>query len=313
MSPSTGLSLALPAIPFLGDIVNAAAVIIGSLLGMVLGRFVTGRMQEALMQATGLGTAFIGLSGALAQMLAGSIDAGSAGVTLQAQGTVLLIVSLILGTIVGQAIDIEGKLDLLGDWLRRKVTRTGRAPSAPLTTESEDTASSAGAAATASAAVVPATASPTPRAAPAPRPAPVGDAARFNEAFISGALIICPGAMAVMGGLEDGMGNPQTLLVKAALDFVIVFILASSLGVGVAFSALPLFVYQGVFVLIGLLAGNFMTTAMSSGLSMVGNALIFAVGLNLLLRDVLGPHKIKAGNMLPALLVPIIYYLVVGA
>ncbi|MBS5451685.1 MAG: DUF554 domain-containing protein [Coriobacteriia bacterium] len=268
----------MPAVPFLGNAVNAVAVVLGSLLGIALGRFVTGRLQEALMQATGLGCAFIGLSGTLAQMLSGT--AGAAGTTgpvaLQAQGSVLLIVSLIIGTVIGQAIDIEGKLELLGDWLRRTVAHPRPRPG------SDQTA----------------------------RPS---DGARFNEAFISGALIICPGAMAVMGGLEDGMGNPQTLLVKAALDFVIVFILASSLGVGTAFSALPLFVYQSVFVLIGMLVGNFMTDAMASGLSMVGNALIFAVGLNLLLRDVLGEHTIKAGNMIPAMLVPIVYYLIVGA
>lgn len=300
MSPSSTLLTVLPAFPFFGDIVNALAVIVGSLLGVLLGRFVTGRMQEALMQATGLGTAFIGLSGALAQMLSGTGSAAASGggiVTLQAQGTVLLIVSLILGTLVGQAIDIEGKLDSLGDWLRGKVTKEGRATS--------EAAASVGVEAKTGAAMTP--------MAPATRTSTSTDGgSRFNEAFISGALIICPGAMAVMGGLEDGMGSPQTLLVKAVLDFVIVFILAASLGVGVAFSALPLFVYQGVFVLIGLFAGNFMTDAMSSGLSMVGNALIFAVGLNLLLRNVLGAHKIKAGNMIPALLVPIAYYLVVG-
>ncbi len=263
----------MPAIPFLGNAVNAVAVVLGSLLGIALGRFVTGRLQEALMQATGLGCAFIGLSGTLAQMLSGT--AGTTGpIALQAQGSVLLIVSLIIGTVIGQAIDIEGKLELLGDWLRRTVAH------------------------------------PHPGSDQTARPS---DGTRFNEAFISGALIICPGAMAVMGGLEDGMGNPQTLLVKAALDFVIVFILASSLGVGTAFSALPLFVYQSVFVLIGMLVGNFMTDAMASGLSMVGNALIFAVGLNLLLRDVLGEHTIKAGNMIPAMLVPIVYYLIVGA
>lgn len=309
--PDSGFSAIWPTFPFFGNIVNAVAVVLGSLLGIVLGRLVTGRMQEALMQATGLGCAFIGLSGTLAQMLSGSVDAANGGVALQAQGTVLLIVSLIIGTLVGQAIDIEGKLDLLGDWLRRTVTREGRkvagsdhaCPSGSTahvrTSSQEDIPSS-----------LETQGSPV---APAPIAAATSASSRFNEAFISGALIICPGAMAVMGGLQDGMGDPQTLLVKATLDFVIVFILASSLGVGVAFSALPLFVYQGVFVLVGLLAGNFMTDAMTASLSMVGNALIFAVGLNLLLRDVLGQHKIKAGNMLPALLVPIVYCLITGA
>ena len=139
-----------------------------------------------------------------------------------------------------------------------------------------------------------------------------GEEGRFNEGFVCGTLIICTGAHAVIGGIDDGMGNHRTLFVKALLDFVIVFTLASSLGIGVAFSALPLFVYQGVFCAIGMLVGDVMSPAMVGALSMVGNVLVFAVGLNLLLRDTLAENKIKVGNMLPALLVAVLYAAVLG-
>ena len=129
---------------------------------------------------------------------------------------------------------------------------------------------------------------------------------------MTSSLIICVGAMAVVGGLYDGMGQPETLFAKAALDFVIVLMLASTLGAGVAFSALPILVYQGLLATVGLLVGNVMTDAMTSGLSLVGNVLVCAVGLNLLLQTFPGNLRISVGNMLPALLVPVVWEAVAG-
>ena len=176
----------------------------------------------------------------------------------------LLIVSMVVGTVAGQLVDIEGALNRLGDWLHKKVGRAGQ--------EGCDTAGS-----------------------------------RFIEGFVTSSLIICVGAMAVVGGLYDGMGQPETLFAKAALDFVIVLMLASTLGAGVAFSALPILVYQGLLATVGLLVGNVMTDAMTSGLSLVGNVLVCAVGLNLLLQTFPGNLRISVGNMLPALLVPVVW------
>ena len=129
---------------------------------------------------------------------------------------------------------------------------------------------------------------------------------------IVGSLIIGVGAMAVVGGLYDGRGQPETLFAKAALDFVIVLMLASTLGAGVAFSALPILVYQGLLATVGLLVGNVMTDAMTNGLSLVGNVLVCAVGLNLLLQTFPGNLRISVGNMLPALLVPVVWEAVAG-
>ena len=112
--------------------------------------------------------------------------------------------------------------------------------------------------------------------------------------------------MAVVGSIADGMGDPSTLFAKAALDFVIVLVYASTLGLGVVFSALPLFLYQGLFVIVGMLAGDVMTAGMLSGLGMVGNVLIAAVGVNLLASDA-GSWRIRVGNMLPALFVPLVW------
>lgn len=233
-------------IPCIGNIVNTAAVIAGSGIGLFLKRGVPTKIRDVLMQALGVCTIFIGISGTLQNMLTVSDGA------LNVNGTMLLIVSLVLGSIVGEWMDIEALLDRFGEWLRRLSGANGES--------------------------------------------------RFTEGFVSSSLIICVGAMAVVGGIADGLGDPSTLFAKTVLDFVIVVIFSSTMGIGVMFSALPLFLYQGLFNLIGLLAGNVMSTAMLTGLSVVGNVLIFSVGVNLAFGK-----RIRVGNMLPALLVPVIW------
>ncbi len=251
--------------PYLGTLANTAAVLVGSLIGMGLKRGVSPAMERTLTQAIGLCVVFIGGSSTLGVML----TIAESGTKLQVEGTMLLIVSMVVGTVAGQLVDIEGALNRLGDWLHKKVGRAEQ--------EGCDTAGS-----------------------------------RFTEGFVTSSLIICVGAMAVVGGLYDGMGQPETLFAKAALDFVIVLMLASTLGAGVAFSALPILVYQGLLATVGLLVGNVMTDAMTSGLSLVGNVLVCAVGLNLLLQTFPGNLRISVGNMLPALLVPVVWEAVAG-
>ena len=251
--------------PYLGTLANTAAVLVGSLIGMGLKRGVSPAMERTLTQAIGLCVVFIGGSSTLGAML----TIAESGTKLQVEGTMLLIVSMVVGTVAGQLVDIEGALNRLGDWLHKKVGRAEQ--------EGYGTAGS-----------------------------------RFTEGFVTSSLIICVGAMAVVGGLYDGMGQPETLFAKAALDFVIVLMLASTLGAGVAFSALPILVYQGLLATVGLLVGNVMTDAMTSGLSLVGNVLVCAVGLNLLLQTFPGNLRISVGNMLPALLVPVVWEAVAG-
>lgn len=250
--------------PYLGTLVNTAAVLIGSLIGMGLKRGVSPAMERTLTQALGLCVVFIGGSSTLGAML----TVAEGGTTLQVEGTMLLIVSMVAGTVVGQLVNIEGALNRLGDWLHRKVGKRGGGPSGNDGANADS---------------------------------------RFTEGFVSSSLIICVGAMAVVGGLYDGMGKPDTLFAKAALDFVVVLMLASTLGSGVAFSALAILVYQGLIATVGLVVGNVMTDAMITGLSLVGNVLVCAVGLNMLLQSFPGNLRISVGNMLPALLVPVVW------
>lgn len=129
---------------------------------------------------------------------------------------------------------------------------------------------------------------------------------RFVDSFVNVSLIICVGAMAIVGSIQDGMsGDYSMLAAKSVLDFVIVMVFASSGGVGSVFAAIPLFLYQGAITLAAAVGGSFISETIINDLSFVGSALIFCVGLNLAVGK-----KIPVGNLLPALVVPVAYRLI---
>ena len=126
---------------------------------------------------------------------------------------------------------------------------------------------------------------------------------RFVEGFVTTSLIVCVGAMAIVGAMQDGLsGDISLLTAKALLDFALVAILASAYGVGAVFSALPIFLYQGLVTLIAALFGAVIRDTLIDTLSFVGSALIFCVGVNLV-REKTFP----VANMLPALLIPVLW------
>lgn len=128
----------------------------------------------------------------------------------------------------------------------------------------------------------------------------------FAEGFVTASLIYCVGAMAIVGALEDGLtGNPKTLFAKAILDGVSSVIFAATMGFGVPFAALPVFIYQGAITLMAGFVKPWLTDAVVAQMSLIGSILIFGIGLNLL-----EIKKIKVGNLLPAIFLPIIYYII---
>lgn len=109
--------------------------------------------------------------------------------------------------------------------------------------------------------------------------------------------------MAVIGPLQDALQHDPTMLfTKAILDAVIVAIYASAFGLGAVFSALPVFIFQMVITLLAVLINQFLSTAMTNGISLVGSMMIFCIGMNLLFD-----MKIRVANMLPALIVVVLY------
>ncbi len=235
----------------LGVLVNTAAVLVGGLIGMTLKKGLSERFQSILTKACGVSTIFIGAAGTLQGLLRVEADG-----SLSTQGTMLLIFSLVLGGLAGEALDIEAWLDRLGERLRGAVSVKGDGS--------------------------------------------------FVEGFVNASLIVCVGAMAIVGSIQDGLtGDHSMIFAKSVLDFVIVLVLASSCGVGAVFSALAIFVYQGALTLLGMAVGNIISDTLTAQLSYVGSSLIFCVGVNLCFGK-----KLKTGNYLPAILVPVAYDLI---
>ena len=136
-----------------------------------------------------------------------------------------------------------------------------------------------------------------------------GDTSQFTEGFVAAALLYCVGSMAVMGSLEAGINHDYSILVsKGVIDGVTGISLAATTGVGVAFSVIPLLLYQGGLTLLAGLVGPLLTDAMVLEMSAVGGTIILGIGFNMLFPE----KHIPVGNMLPAIFLPIAYLPLAG-
>jgi len=233
----------------MGTLINVAAIIVASLLGVMFKKGLPERIQKSVMLALGLGLATASVGWFLQGFF--SVDGSS----LTTSRELLIIVSLVVGILIGETIDIDRRLNNWAENIERKYNLP------PLA-----------------------------------------------KGFIAATLIFCVGAMTIIGPINDGLYNDQTvLIVKSMLDFVTALILASIFGIGVIFSAISVLVIQGGIFLLASQADQFLTTDMTSALLMVGSILLIAIGINFM-----EIKKIKVANMLPALLIPIIYYLVIS-
>ncbi len=231
----------------LGTIINTLAVVVGGLIGLLFKKGISERYEKTLMSACGVSTIFIGVTGTLQGML--TVTDGK----IQTQGTMLLIFSLVIGGLIGEFINIEKRMDNLGEKLKKT-----------LHAEKDN---------------------------------------KFVDGFVNTSLIICVGAMAIVGSIQDGLtGDYSMLVAKAILDLVIVVIMTSTYGLGAICSAIAIFVYQGSITLFGHFAGNVISDVLIEYLSYIGSALIFCVGINITFGK-----KIRVGNLLPALVIPVIY------
>ena len=123
----------------------------------------------------------------------------------------------------------------------------------------------------------------------------------FVNAFVTASLTVCIGAMAIVGSIQDGLtGDYSILTTKAVLDLIIIMVMSCSLGKGAVFSAIPVAVLQGGMTALAGLIKPVMTEGALANLSLVGNVLIFCVGINLVWGK-----KVKVANLLPAILVAV--------
>ena len=126
----------------------------------------------------------------------------------------------------------------------------------------------------------------------------------FIEGFLNATITICIGAMSIIGAIQDGLyGDPSTLYIKATLDMVVVMIMTCSYGKGCIFSAIPIFLTEGLMTLLASALKPIMTDLALHNLSLVGSVLVFAVGFNLISGS---EKKISVCNILPAILLAVL-------
>ncbi len=226
-----------------GTLINTGVIIIGGLCGHFFGKLLQDRHQETLTMACGVGTLFIGISGAMNYMLHNEFFPDG--------GAMLVVICLALGGLIGEIINIEHGFERFGEWLKQK---TGNAKDAG-----------------------------------------------FVNGFVTASLTVCIGAMAIVGAVQDGIaGDWTTLGAKAVLDLIIIMVMTCSLGKGCVFSAIPVFIWEGAITLLAGVIKPLMTDAAMGYLSLVGNVLIFCVGINLIWGK-----KIRVANLLPAVLLAV--------
>ncbi len=219
-----------------GTIVNTGAIVVGSLLGVAVGRRLPERLKTVVMQTLGLAVILIGLQ-----------------MALSGKHLLLTVGCILLGALTGQPLDIEGKVAKIGEWLKARTK---------------------------------------------------SDSSSFVEGFVTASVLYCTGAMVIVGAIQDGTaGDPTTLYIKSLLDGTASVALASSLGVGVAFSCLAVLTIQGGITLLASQLLFLQEPAVLDAVTATGGLLILGIGINLL--DI---KKIPVGNLVPALL-----YAIIGA
>ena len=233
-----------------GTLINTATVLGGSLIGLLIkwlaSRFrfsqrmsdLGTRLQDTIMKGVALCVLYIGISGAL-----------------EGSNTLVAIISMALGAILGEVLDLDRRMVALGDWVQAKSKRFVKGDS------------------------------------------PVA------EGFVTASLLFCVGAMAIVGSLENGLtGDYETLKAKAVLDGISSIVFSSSLGIGVMFSAVAIFLYQGsISLMAGFLSPLIGDPAVIAEMTCVGSLLIAGLAFNML-----GITKIRLMNCLPAIFIPIL-------
>ncbi len=229
----------------LGTIINTASIIGAGIVGHFAGNLFKEEQQESVGRVCGISVLFIAIAGAMEGML--KPDGGA----LTATNTMLVVICVVLGTVIGELMRIESWFISFGEWLKKKTGNEGDR--------------------------------------------------NFVNAFVTASLTVSIGAMAIVGSIEDGISQDYTTLaLKSVLDFVIIVVMTSSLGKGCAFSAIPVFVFEGCMTLLAHLISPIMTAAAVANLSMIGSILIFCVGVNLVWDT-----KLRVANMLPAVILAV--------
>ena len=240
--------------------VNCAAVVAGSIIGLLFAKKIPQKITDSIQIACGLVSFVIGVQ-----------------MAFKYQNVVYLALALILGGVVGTALDIDGKILKIGRFLERVFLKKEAEPAAENTLD---------------------------------EPAPAPDAAKpeqfsagkpqknFAYAFLNASVLFCVGAMSIVGSFKAGIeGEYSITFLKSVLDGFIAIGFAAAMGVGTAFSALAIFAYQGSLTMLSVFIQRYVSEALLAEITGSGGALIVLIGINLM-----GIKKIKTANYLPAVL-----------
>jgi uncharacterized protein len=257
-----------------GTLLNVATVLVGSGLGLALGHRLPHRTRDVVTDSLGLVTLLV------AALSAGAVLDRQLTAAVGSAGVLIVLGSLLVGSIVGSLLRIEERLETLGAAVQRRFTRS--------TAVLQSTPPDVGTAVAAD--------------------GEVEARERFVQGFLTASLVFCVGPLTILGSLDDGLGRGIDLLaLKATLDGFAAIAFASAFGLGVALSAVTIAVVQGVLTVLGWALGDLLPEAHVSALTATGGLLLVGIGIRLLrLREV------PVGDMLPALLVaPLLTQLVV--
>ncbi len=222
----------------MGTIVNVITILVGGAIGLLFRKGFPDRVAQTALQVMGLFTFLVGLK-----------------MAWETQEMILVLISLSLGAMIGEWIDIETFLERFGGWLERRLAVTEGSPA---------------------------------------------------KGFIYASLVFCVGSMAIVGSINDGVkGDHSILYTKAMMDGIISIPFAASMGFGVLGSAISILLYQGTLTLLAAQLQSVFNPVIIRELTAVGGIIVMGIGIN-----IMGLHKIKVGNLLPALLLIIAILLI---
>ena len=239
--------------------VNCGAVILGSIIGLLFSKKFTDELSDMIQTACGIITLVIGLQ-----------------MAFKYNSIVYMALSLIIGAIIGYALDIDGAILRFGGWLQKITTPKKKNP-----IEGDALASDI-----------------------------VLDEQKkhnFAYAFLNASVLFCVGAMSIVGSFKAGVEHDYTIIfTKSILDGFMAISFAAALGIGTMFSIIFILIYQGGLTLLSGVLQPYVSELLINELSAVGGAIIIMIGVNLL-----GLKKIKTANYLPALVIEILFVVLV--
>ena len=223
--------------------VNAATVILGSLLGILLHNRLKEQHTKTIIACMGICTMVIGITSAI-----------------DTSNILIVILCLVAGTVIGELLKLEQRMDVAGDWLKSHVAKKG--------------------------------------------------GGRFTEGFVTASLLFCVGSMSIMGSFDAGLrGDYDIIFAKSAMDGIMAVTFAATMGIGVAFSAVTVIVYQGALTLLAGVIEPVLSQPVITEMSAVGGVMLIATGMNII---GLTKERIKVGNMLPGLIFPVLWFAITG-